>query len=568
MDVLSEHVCRLVAVDAVAIWLPGEGARPALHGGYGLPGDYETLSTGIVSGDDATGFETAAQVVLRSGLVEHRNLQDEVPSGGPSQAALLAEMRSLGWAWATAVPLRVQSRIVGAMTCYTRSSRPLHDAELGLLMTIADQVAVAVENARLAAEAQRRAALEERLQAQEVLEQRVEERTRELATLLDVSRNVASTLDLEQLLGVILDQLKAVAESDGAAILALQGKDLIVLARRNPLAGTAPLPDRYSTSGHGSLWDALSKGDPVIINDIYADDLHARTYRSVVGDSLETGFSYERSFMAVPMMLKDRPVGLVSLSSSRAGYFTPHHAALTAAIAQQAAVAIENARLYEQAQEVAVLEERQRLARELHDSVSQALFAVALGARTARTLVERDPGRAVEPLDYVLAQAEAGLAEMRALIFELRPQALDDEGLVAALRRQIEATQVRHNIEVRAALGKEPDVAFDVKEAIYRIGQEALHNTVKHARATSVEIRLSEDAEALILDIRDDGKGFDASSTFPGHLGLRTMRERALRFGGVLRVTSSPGRGTQVHAVVPTRVDHPELDPAAPVTID
>jgi signal transduction histidine kinase len=316
------------------------------------------------------------------------------------------------------------------------------------------------------------------------------------------------------------------------------------------------------------LWDALSKGDPVIINDIYADDLHARTYRSVVGDSLETGFSYERSFMAVPMMLKDRPVGLVSLSSSRAGYFTPHHAALTAAIAQQAAVAIENARLYEQAQEVAVLEERQRLARELHDSVSQALFAVALGARTARTLVERDPGRAVEPLDYVLAQAEAGLAEMRALIFELRPQALDDEGLVAALRRQIEATQVRHNIEVRAALGKEPDVAFDVKEAIYRIGQEALHNTVKHARATSVEIRLSEDAEALILDIRDDGRGFDASSTFPGHLGLRTMRERALRFGGVLRVTSSPGRGTQVHAVVPTRVDHPELDPAAPVTID
>jgi signal transduction histidine kinase len=567
MDVLSQHVCRLVGVDAVAIWLPGEGSQPALHGGHGLPHDYERLSTGIAQ-EEGAGFETAAQAVLRTGVVEFRNLRQETVSGGVSQAALLAEMHELGWIWATAVPLRIKSRIVGAMTCYTRSTDRLQDAELGLLTTIADQVAVAVENARLATEAQRRAALEERLQAQEVLEQRVAERTRELTTLLDVSSNVASTLELEPLLGVILDQLKAVADSDGAAILTLQGDDLIVLGRRTPGPANSPLPDRYSAAAHGSIWQALTRGEAVIINNIYADDLHARTYRALVSDYLESGLRYEQSFMAVPMMLKDRPVGLVSLSSSRPDYFTRHHAALTGAIAQQAAVAIENARLYEQAQEVAVLEERQRLARELHDSVSQALFAVALGARTARSLVERDPSGAVEPLDYVLSQAEAGLTEMRALIFELRPQALDDEGLVAALRRQIEAMQVRHQIDVTASLGPEPNVPFAVKEAVYRIAQEALHNTVKHARAMSVEIRLTLDAEALVLDISDDGAGFDATASFPGHLGLRTMRERTLRFGGSLKVTSAPGKGTRIRAVVPSRANEPELNPAAPVSIN
>lgn len=567
MNVLSQHVCRLVGVDAVAIWLPGEGSQPALHGGHGLPGDYEVLSTGIAQ-EDGADFETAAQAVLRTGVAELRNLRQETAAGGASQTALLAEMQGLGWVWAIAVPLRIQSRIVGAMTCYTRSASPLAGPELGLLSTIADQVAVAVENARLASEAQRRAALEERLQAQEVLEQRVEERTRELATLLDVSSNVASTLELEPLLGVILDQLKAVADSDGAAILTLQGDDLIVLGRRTRGSANSLLPDRYSAAAHGSIWQALTRGQAVIINNIYGDDVHARTYRALVGEYLEAGLSYEQSFMAVPMMLKDRPVGLVSLSSGRPDYFTPHHAALTGAIAQQAAVAIENARLYEQAQEVAVLEERQRLARELHDSVSQALFAVALGARTARNLIERDPSSAVEPLDYVLSQAEAGLTEMRALIFELRPQALDSEGLVAALRRQIEAMQVRHHIDVTAGLGPEPNVPFDVKEAVYRIAQEALHNTVKHARATSVDIRLALDAEALILEVRDDGTGFDAGASFPGHLGLRTMRERALRFGGTLKVTSAPGQGTRIRAVVPSRTETPEFDAAAPVSAD
>ncbi len=155
------------------------------------------------------------------------------------------------------------------------------------------------------------------------------------------------------------------------------------------------------------------------------------------------------------------------------------------AVADQAAVAVENARLFSEARGKAALEERQRLARELHDSVSQALYGIALGARTSRTLLERDPQKAADPLDYVLSLSEAGLAEMRALIFELRPESLESEGLMAALEKQAAALRARHEIPVEADLCEEPEASLDEKEAVYRIAQEALHNVVKHARAAA-----------------------------------------------------------------------------------
>jgi len=208
-------------------------------------------------------------------------------------------------------------------------------------------------------------------------------------------------------------------------------------------------------------------------------------------------------------------------------------------------------RLYERAQEVAALEERQRLARELHDSVSQALYGIALGARTARTLLDREPTQLAEPLDFVLQQAEAALTEMRALIFELRPEALETEGLIAALEKQVAAVRARHGIDVSADLGTEPEAAFEAKEAVYRIAQEALHNTVKHARARKVELRLEWNGRGIILEIADDGTGFDAAASYPGHLGLRTMHERATQVGGTLHIDSTPGRGTEIKVEVP-----------------
>jgi len=225
-------------------------------------------------------------------------------------------------------------------------------------------------------------------------------------------------------------------------------------------------------------------------------------------------------------------------------------------MANQLAVAIENARLYEQAGKLAALEERQKLARELHDSVSQALYGIALGTRTARTVLDRsdlhDPvrGKLAEPLDYVLNQADAGMAEMRALIFELRPESLQTEGLVAALRKQTAALQARHQIPVAVEFGPEPELPIGQKEMLYRVAQEAMHNIVKHARATSAEVRLVGENGKVLLEVCDNGQGFDMTQEFPGHLGLKSMRERVEKAGGMLTIASDVGGGTRIQVKV------------------
>jgi len=222
-----------------------------------------------------------------------------------------------------------------------------------------------------------------------------------------------------------------------------------------------------------------------------------------------------------------------------------------ATLADQAAMAAANARLLAVARERIVLEERQRLARELHDSVSQALSGIQLGARMARERLEGETAGVAPLIDHVFQLAEAGEAEMRALIFELRPESLESEGLVVALNKQIEALRARHGIEVRAVDREEPDQPLEVKEALYRIGQEALHNTVKHARAQQVQVQLAPHDGRLVLEIADDGVGFDPEGSFPGHLGLRSMRERAAGVGGWIEVVSAPHQGTRVVASVP-----------------
>jgi signal transduction histidine kinase len=212
--------------------------------------------------------------------------------------------------------------------------------------------------------------------------------------------------------------------------------------------------------------------------------------------------------------------------------------------------------LYMQAQELATLQERQRLARELHDSISQALYGISLGAHTAQEAVENDHEQAMTSLRYILDLAEAGLAEMRALIFELRPESLEMEGLVAALNKQVAVLRTRYKLSVDTDMHFEPDVSLEVKQALYRIAQEALHNTVKHARASEVMLRLTQRANNTQLDIQDNGKGFDPKQPFPGHLGLRSMRERITKVNGTLTIESQSGQGTCVSARVPLIIEN------------
>jgi signal transduction histidine kinase len=278
---------------------------------------------------------------------------------------------------------------------------------------------------------------------------------------------------------------------------------------------------------------------------ILDDPLYAPVHRFVRGVPWDVVYS-------LPLVSRGRALGAIFFCFLPGEEPGEDERTFLRAIADQAAIAVENSGLLAEAREKAALEERQRLARELHDSVSQALYGIALGTQTAQKMLEGGSTRVAEPLDYVLSLAEAGMAEMRALIFELRPESLEEEGLVAALGKQVAALEARHGIAVEDDLREEPPVPLSVKEAIYRIAQEALHNTVRHARAGKVRISLVRDPGSTTVEIRDDGLGFDAGADFPGHLGLRSMRERAARLGGTLEVSSAPGTGTTVRARIPS----------------
>src|SRR6266581_5905754 len=391
----------------------------------------------------------------------------------------------------------------------------------------------------------------EQVQAQQLLEQRVEERTRELSSLLEISHTVASTLQLKPLLGLILDQLKTVVDCTGSSILTVDGEDLVFLDNRSPVPEEQLTHLRFPLKRLGLIWQTMTTHESIIIRNVHDDSPLAQAFRVAVGDLPETTFRFMRACMIVPLMLRDQVIGMLVLAASEEDAFTQHHAALALAIANQAAIAIENAQLYQQAQELAALEERQRLARELHDSVSQALYGMALGLHTARIQLDRDPQELPESLDYLLSLAEAALDEMRALIFELRPESLESEGLVTALSKQGAALQARHGITVLMQLCEEPDLPLKVKQELYRIAQEAMHNTVKHARAKKVDLVLRQTSKAVILEVRDDGVGFDPMGSFPGHLGLHSMQERVSSLGGMLQIESAPGQGTSILAQVP-----------------
>jgi PAS domain S-box-containing protein len=393
----------------------------------------------------------------------------------------------------------------------------------------------------------------DRVEAYHLLEQRVAERTRQLSTLLDVSRTVASTLDVRDLFGIILDQLKVVADYSGASVLT-RDDDAFVLREARPQLdqNAAVIGLRFPMQPNMALVQVFARREAVIVADVLGDSPYAVAYRAAVGERIAMPFfNHVRSWMAVPMMLGDQVTGILSLIHEEPGFYTPQHAELASAIANQAAVALENATLYERAQSLAVLEERQRLARDLHDSVTQSLFSLSMISDAVPKLLNRRPDVARERLARLNELAHGALAEMRALLFELRPESLEREGLIAALEKQIASTKARHQLAVTATMIPEPPLSLEGKEALYRIAQEALHNTVKHARAAHVDLRLTADDDAVCLEVEDDGIGFDPSVVFPGHLGQQSMRERAERLGGAVIVRSAPGEGTSVRAVIP-----------------
>ncbi|MCW1967333.1 MAG: GAF domain-containing sensor histidine kinase [Anaerolineae bacterium] len=396
--------------------------------------------------------------------------------------------------------------------------------------------------------------LREEIAERKRVQEELEQRNKELSALLVISRSVNSTLQLRPLLNLILDKLKSAVGYTGAGIFMVQDGKPKLFEFRGQLDG-----ERINYSPHpleqcGVIDEVMITLEPVIVDDMQSDTEQARSFQAVLAEhGLTKQFDYIRSFIGLPLMVRERLTGVLCLVHQQPGFFTYQNLGLAVAIASQAAVGIENAQTYLRAQSYAALEERQRLARELHDSVSQALYGIALGARTARELLDRDPKRLVDPLNYVLQLAEAGLTEMRSLIFELRPESLEREGLIALLRKQAEAMRVRHRMVVEFDVERcdENRLTVEQKMALHRIAQEALHNIIKHAKANKVIIAVETQKQSIVLTITDNGVGFDPKGNFPGHLGLQSMNERAEELFGTTTLESTPGVGTTVKVTVP-----------------
>ncbi len=201
--------------------------------------------------------------------------------------------------------------------------------------------------------------------------------------------------------------------------------------------------------------------------------------------------------------------------------------------------------------ELAVAGERARLARELHDSVVQTLYGISLGAGTAGELLHHDPAQAQRSIAWIQETAAAGMTDLRDVILRLRPAALPAGGLVAALGHLLDTLQALHGCRTSAMLDAEPPTSADVRQALYRIAQEAVQNAAKHARAGHVSVRLFGEDPDVVLEIVDDGQGFRLDREYPGRLGVRSMRERAEGVGGRLDIFSSPDTGTVVRARLP-----------------
>jgi len=374
----------------------------------------------------------------------------------------------------------------------------------------------------------------------ELLGQQVQEQ----ATLLTISHTLASTLELQP--GLILDQLHEIIAYAHAGLFTLEDSSLIDLALRGTelLDQTSPVHIHLNTPEN--IDTLLNKHLPICIADILSDDPQAQFLRSLLVNEAAVLQEGMRSWMWVPLAVKGRLIGAVAMAHEKQNYFTSHHADLALSVANQAAITMINTELNKQAQVLAILEDRQRLARDLHDAVNQSLFSAGLIAEVLPLLWEQDQEDARRSLQDLRRLMRGVMAEMRALLAELRPSTLTDSNLVDLLQLLRDAFVGRTSVSVVFTVSGEFSLPAEVQIVFYRVCQEALNNIAKHAQASHVEIDLKLDGDVIELHICDDGLGFDHQQTISGHYGLSMMRERAEAAGLALTITSQPNQGTQL----------------------
>lgn len=372
-----------------------------------------------------------------------------------------------------------------------------------------------------------------------VLEQQVREQTK----LLAISHTLASTLELQP--GLILDQLHEIVDYTQGGLFALKDASLETLAMRgtDQLKNSPPVQIRLNTPE--TLTTLFNRHQPIRISDVWGDNPQAQFLRSILDDKARILIEGMRSWMWVPLAVKGRVIGGVGVAEITENYFTDHHAGLALSVADQSAITMVNANLYEQAQALAVVEERQRLARDLHDAVNQSIFSAGIIAEVLPRLWERDQEEARRSLEDLRRLTRGAMAEMRALLAELRPSTLTDSYLGDLLHMLGNALSGRINIPVTVNVSGDVMLPAEAQLAFYRLCQESLSNVAKHAKASQVEIALWQNGTSVEMSIRDNGQGFNTEQKFSGHYGLSMMRERAEAAGVLLSVKSQPGHGTE-----------------------
>jgi nitrate/nitrite-specific signal transduction histidine kinase len=424
------------------------------------------------------------------------------------------------------VPLISKGKILGTLFAMTHKPRAFTEQDVQLLSSIGHQIGVTVENARLFAAEQRRA--------------------EQFRVISEMGRHITSILDVDELLEEIVRLLKETFGYYLVTIGLIAGDKLVFRAgAKPPWVNPEFRPPPIEVGGPGITAWVAATGEPLL-----APDVREEPRFLFLADTPET-----RSELAVPLKTKSGVVGVLNVESDQLNAFDESDLAVLQSLAHQAAIAIENARLYEQAQQLAVMQERSRLARELHDAVTQTLFSASLIAEALPNIWESDQAEGRQLLTEMRRLSRGALAEMRTLLLELRPAVLVEARLSDLLIQLVEAITGREDMSIKVT-AEECALSPDVHVALYRIAQEALNNIAKHARASQVDVVLrhaghAEDGGARVeLCIRDDGCGFDTTCIPPDRLGLSIMRERAQAIGARLEIESKIDTGTRISVVM------------------
>jgi nitrate/nitrite-specific signal transduction histidine kinase len=371
------------------------------------------------------------------------------------------------------------------------------------------------------------------------LEQRVSDRTKELAVLYRADEELLSHLELDSLLKALVEVAVNILKTDKSALLVWDaGKNKLVVGADSGFRSEAFKSMAFGIED-GIIGSVMSTGEPAVVEDV-SKEVHV-----AVAVTAPEGI---QSFMHVPIKVKGQMFGVFNFNYLTPRAFSEDERRLFIALAQRAAMAIENAQLYEQAQFAATVEERQRLARELHDAVTQTLFSSSLIADVLPRIWERNPDEGRRRLEELRQLTRGALAEMRTLLLELRPAALVEVELNDLLRQLGEAFTGRSRIPIQVEVDADLQIPPDVKVGLYRIAQEALNNIAKHASASQVTLLVRSQAKGLSLSIEDNGVGFNPAGISSEHLGLKIMNERSKEIGADLTIESQIGSGTKIVA--------------------